>query len=254
MFLKEIESRPATGIAGIALRKMREEGRTIPDILHLFRFKTRTTDPLVRFTDEVMRGPSPLTPGLRELIGAYVSKKNEYSFCMLAHAAAAAQYMDRDLVDEVLRDPDGSRLDAAHKELFRFVGKVVEDRAGIAASDVERVKAAGFSEEAIYDALTVASLFCFYNTWNAGAGVRDMSPAGYAYSGEVLKKRGYRMDFTFRSLVKVVASYRTDFDLRHFLKVTATTLRIMFSRSDRARDRGASQLESRVLPETLSHT
>src|SRR5687767_11258153 len=128
MFLKEIESRPATGIAGVALRKMQDEGRTIPDILHLFRFKTRTTDPLVRLTDEVVRGPSPLSPGLRELIGAYVSRKNQYSFCTLAHAAAAGEYMERDLVDEVLCDLDGSRLDAAHKELLRFLGKVVDNR------------------------------------------------------------------------------------------------------------------------------
>jgi uncharacterized peroxidase-related enzyme len=247
MFLKEIESRPATGIAGIALRKMSDEGRTIPDILHLFRFKTRTTNHLVRLTDEVMRGPSPLSPGLRELIGAYVSKKNQYSFCSLAHAAAAGEYMERDLVDEVLCDLDSSRLDPAHKELLRFLGKVVENRSGVAAADVDRVKAAGFSEEAIYDALTVASLFCFYNTWNAGAGVRAMNPAGYAYSGEVLKKRGYLMDFSFRSLLKVVASYRTDFDLRHFVKVTATTLRIILGGSRRAPGRCRPS-------EELSHT
>jgi uncharacterized peroxidase-related enzyme len=227
MFLKDIESRPATGIAGIALQKMREEGRPIPEILHLFRFKTRTTDPLVRLTDEVMRGPSPLSPGTRELIGAYVSKKNRYSFCTLAHAAAAGEYMERELVEEVLCDLDGSRLDPAHKALLRFVGKVVEDRSSVTASDVEPVKAAGFSDEGIYDAITVASLFCFYNTWNAGAGVRDMNPAGYAYSGEVLKKRGYLMDFSFRSLLRVLASYRIGFDLRHFAKVTATTLRLM---------------------------
>ena len=227
MFLKEVESRPARGIAGIALQKMREEGRTIPDILHLFRFKTRTTDHLVRLTDEVMRGPSPLPPGLRELIGAYVSQKNHYPFCMRAHTAAAGEFLERGLVDEVLCDLDGSRLDGAHKELLRYVGKVVEDRAGITAADFARVKAAGFSEEAIYDAVTVASLFCFYNTWNAGAGVREMNAAGYAYSGEVLKKRGYRMDFSFGSLLKVIVSYRIEFDLRHFLKVTASTLRVM---------------------------
>jgi len=28
-----------------------------------------------------MRSPSPLTPGIRELIGAYVSNTNQYSFC-----------------------------------------------------------------------------------------------------------------------------------------------------------------------------
>ena len=90
MYLKEIESRPARGMTGIAFKRLRDAGETIPDILHLFRFKRRTTDHLVRFTEEVMRGPSPLSPGLRELIGAYFSKKNQYAFCSHAHAAAAA--------------------------------------------------------------------------------------------------------------------------------------------------------------------
>jgi hypothetical protein len=43
--------------------------------MHLFRFKKRTTDPLVRFTEEVMRGPSPLSHGMRELIGAFISRR-----------------------------------------------------------------------------------------------------------------------------------------------------------------------------------
>src|SRR5262245_24957688 len=175
MYLKEIENQPAEGMTKVALKTLRDSGEAIPDILHLFRFKRRSTDHLVRFTEEVMRGPSPLSPGIRELIGAYVSKKNQYCFCSNAHAAAAAQYLDAGLVDEVLCDLESSRLDAAHKELFRYVGKLVENPAGIEAADIERLKGAGWSEEAIYDALTVASVFRFYNTWNAGAGVRKMS-------------------------------------------------------------------------------
>src|SRR6187455_1288285 len=140
MFLKEIETQPAEGMTKIAFRKLREDGEAIPEILHLFRFKRRSTDHLVRFTEEVMRGPSPLSPGLRELIGAYVSQKNRYSFCSLAHAAAAAQYMEQPLVDEVLCDLESSRLDEAHKELFRYVGKLAEDPGSITAADVDRLK------------------------------------------------------------------------------------------------------------------
>lgn len=206
MYLKEIESRPASGMTALAFRRLREAGETIPDILHLFRFKRRTTDHLVRFTEEVMRGPSPLSPGIRELIGAYVSKKNQYCFCSNAHAAAAAQFLEPELVDEVLCDLETSRLDAAHKELFRYVGKVVENPAGIAAADIERLKEAGWSEEAIYDALTVASVFRFYNTWNAGAGVRKMDPADYVHSGKVLKRLGYCMDFKLSRLLKIAAN------------------------------------------------
>jgi uncharacterized peroxidase-related enzyme len=206
VYLKEIETRPARGLTAIAFKRLRNAGETIPDILHLFRFKRRTTDPLVRFTEEVMRGPSPLSPGLRELIGAYVSKKNQYCFCSNAHAAAAAQFMDADLVGEVLQDLESSRLDAAHKELFRYVGKLTENPAGITADDVGRLKELGWSEEAIYDALTVASVFRFYNTWNAGAGVRTMTSTDYVYSGKVLKRLGYCMDFKLTRLLKIAAS------------------------------------------------
>ena len=64
MFLKEIETRPAEGVTKIALDNLRGDGGAIPEILHLFRFKTRSTNHLVRFTEEVMRGPSPLSPGV----------------------------------------------------------------------------------------------------------------------------------------------------------------------------------------------
>jgi uncharacterized peroxidase-related enzyme len=206
MYLKEIESRPARGMTAIAFKRLRDRGETIPDILHLFRFKRRATDHLVRFTEEVMRGPSPLSPGLRELIGAYFSKKNQYAFCSHAHAAAAAQFLEQDLVDEVLHDLESSRLDSAHKELFRYIGKLAENPAGVTAADIDRLKDAGWSEEAIYDALTVASVFRFYNTWNAGAGVRDMTSADYLHSGKVLKGLGYCMDFNLRRLVEIAAS------------------------------------------------
>ena len=97
MFLKEIETRPAEGMTKIAFKKLRDAGEAIPEILHLFRFKRRSTDHLVRFTEEVMRGPSPLSPGMRELIGAYFSRKNQCSFCSDAHAAAAAEFLGRSL-------------------------------------------------------------------------------------------------------------------------------------------------------------
>src|SRR6185436_19193659 len=146
VFLKEIETRPAEGMTKIAFRKLRDDGEAIPEILHLFRFKTRSTDHLVPFTEEVMRGPSPLSPGLRELIGAYISRKHQCSFCSDAHAAAAYEFLERELVDEVLMDLENSRLDAAHKELFRYIGKLAENPAAVTGEDIGRLKEAGWSE------------------------------------------------------------------------------------------------------------
>src|SRR5437868_6529150 len=139
MFLKEIETRPTEGMTTIAFEKLRADGGPIPDILHLFRFKRNATYHLVRFTEEVMRGPSPLSPGLRELIGAYFSKKNQCPFCSDAHAASAAGYLEEGLVDEVLRDLETSRLDAAHKALFRYVAKLAEHPYKVTDSDITRL-------------------------------------------------------------------------------------------------------------------
>jgi uncharacterized peroxidase-related enzyme len=206
MFLKEIETRPAEGMTKIAFKKLRNDGEAIPEILHLFRFKTRSTDHLVRFTEEVMRGPSPLSPGMRELIGAYFSRKNQCSFCCDAHTEAAAQLLERELVDEVLHDLDNSRLDLAHKELFRYIGKLAENAGRVTASDINKLKKVGWSEEAIYDALTVASMFKFYNTWNSGSGVQNMNSEDYVHSGKVLNDLGYCMDFKLTRLVKITAN------------------------------------------------
>ena len=203
MFLKEIESHPAEGMTKIALAKLRGDGEAVPEILHLFRFKSRATDHLVRFTEEVMHGPSPLSPGLRELLGAYFSRKNQCSFCCDAHAAAAAEFLEDGLVEEVLRDLETSRLDAAHKALFRYVAKLAEHPERVVASDIETLKDAGWSEEAIYDALTVASVFKFYNTWNNGSGVQNMKSSDYLYSGKVLTTLGYCMDFKLTRLMRL---------------------------------------------------
>jgi uncharacterized peroxidase-related enzyme len=205
MFLKEIEARPTEGMTTVAFEKLRAQGEAIPEILHLFRFKRRATDHLVRFTEEVMRGPSPLSPGLRELIGAYFSKKNNCPFCSDAHAASAAGYLEEGLVDEVLRDVETSRLDEGHKVLFRYVAKLAEGAFKVTETDIAKLKAAGWTEEAIYDTLTVAAVFKFYNTWNNGSGVQTMKSSDYLYSGKVLNTLGYCMDFKVSRLVKLTA-------------------------------------------------
>ena len=204
MFLKEVQSQPVEGMMSVAFKKLRDAGRAIPEIMHLFRFKKRNTDHLVRFTDAVMRGPSPLSRGLRELIGAFLSSRNQCGFCQCAHAPVAARLLGQEVVDEVLADPETSRLDSAHKELFRYVAKLAENPALVNASDIQRLKEAGWSEEAIYDTLTVASLFKFYNTWNNGSGVRQMSTADYAHSGNRLITMGYCMDFSFFGILKLM--------------------------------------------------
>lgn len=80
MYLPEVEGHEDPGPRGDVIRKIREAGFPVPQIMHLFAFKPDRTDHLSRFTQGVMRGSSPLTPGQRELIAAFTSRRNECPF------------------------------------------------------------------------------------------------------------------------------------------------------------------------------
>jgi alkylhydroperoxidase family enzyme len=80
MFLPGVEKNPQPGPYTDAIAAMKTSGLEYPQIWHMFAFKPAATSHLARFTQEIMREPAPLSPGLRELIAAYVSARNECPF------------------------------------------------------------------------------------------------------------------------------------------------------------------------------
>jgi alkylhydroperoxidase family enzyme len=80
MYLHDVESHPPAGPMAERMAQMRAQGLPSPHIWHLFAFKPEATQHLAAFTQEVMRGPSPLPPGLRELIAAFTSSRNQCPF------------------------------------------------------------------------------------------------------------------------------------------------------------------------------
>jgi alkylhydroperoxidase family enzyme len=80
MFLKDVEQNRSEGRYAEMIEGMKSQGGTIPQIWHLFAFKPDRTDHLAKFTQGVMRGPSPLSPGVRELIAAFTSRRNDCPF------------------------------------------------------------------------------------------------------------------------------------------------------------------------------
>ena len=97
----------------------------------------------------------------------------------------------RPLVDAVLHDYRTAPIDAREKALFAFIDKVNGHSAQLRKEDVDEAKAAGWSDEALYDAITVCALFNFYNKWIDASGVSDMPAAAYAASGRRLATVGY---------------------------------------------------------------
>jgi alkylhydroperoxidase family enzyme len=95
------------------------------------------------------------------------------------------------MVDAVLDDYRTAPIGDAEKALFAFIDKMNRESTAIDAADVDAVKAAGWTDEALYDAITVCALFNFYNKWIDATGVGDMPAAAYDASGQRLATAGY---------------------------------------------------------------
>ena len=80
MFLPEVEENPQPGPFRDVLSAAQAAGTEYPQIWHLFAYRPKATEHLARFTQEIMRGEAPLSPGIRELIAAFTSYRNDCPF------------------------------------------------------------------------------------------------------------------------------------------------------------------------------
>lgn len=80
MFLQYVESNLQPSPHTDLIRMMQASRAEYPKIWHLFAFRPQATEHLGKFTQEIMRGDAPLSPGLRELIAAFTSSGNHCPF------------------------------------------------------------------------------------------------------------------------------------------------------------------------------
>ena len=80
MFLPDVEAaaKPSPYLA--LIRGMQESGSEYPQIWHMLGYLPKASEHLSRFTQEILRGPGPFSPGIRELIAAYTSRRNDCPF------------------------------------------------------------------------------------------------------------------------------------------------------------------------------
>ena len=148
---------------------------SLPDQPHLsdvFQRFSKGAGPLMAFHDAILRGESALTVGEREMIAAYTSGLNACDFCHGSHRMIAEIHGNDPAVFEQLFDNQpAAGLDDRWGPLLAYVRKLTEAPARLTDADAEAVLAAGWSEEALYDAVVVCATFNMMNRIVEGCGV-----------------------------------------------------------------------------------
>ena len=89
-----------------------------------------------------------------------------------------------------MADLESSALDDQHKALFRFVDKVNHASPTLAGRS-RAARAVGWTDEALYFAITVCALFNFYNRWIDASGVHALSDEAHRQGGKRSAVHGY---------------------------------------------------------------
>ena len=165
-----------------------------PGIRGLLRYRPETGRPLSELAEVLLRGPSTLTRGERELIAAYVSALNDCQYCAASHSATAAAQLPEGmaLVGQVRADASSAPVPEKLKALLAIAAAVQRGGLQVTGEHIERARAAGATDLEIHDTVLIAAAFCMMNRYVDGlATIAPEDPALYAAGAQHLIKQGY---------------------------------------------------------------
>jgi uncharacterized peroxidase-related enzyme len=172
----------------MALLRSLPENATLTDLRRTY---ADLLEKLRPYGHRLMRGPSPLTPGQRELIAAFVSGVNSCRYCHGSHSLVARAFgVGEDVLAASLADIDAAPVDARLKPILRYVRKLTETPSRMTAADAAAVYDAGWSDEALLHAIAVCAYFNNMNRLVAGAGIVGTAEE-YAVAAQRLVEHGY---------------------------------------------------------------
>ena len=144
------------------------------DLHALFRrFHQRGILPLLEYHDAILREDSELTIAERELIAAYVSSINGCHYCFSAHRDHARAWgINEGVFGDVEVDLAHPGIPERMQPVLAFARKLTLQPSSVAMADAQAVYDAGFSEEGLFDILSVTALYNFMNRILEGAGIK----------------------------------------------------------------------------------
>jgi uncharacterized peroxidase-related enzyme len=165
----------------------------LPGITGLLEYRKDTAAPIRELTQLLLRGPSTLSEGERELIATVVSHGNECRFCTNAHTAIAGVLLDDPgIAEKVKGDPDSAPVSEKMKGLLTIARQVQQSGRNVTPQSIETARQAGASDLEIHDTVLIAALFSLYNRYVDGlATVTPSQPAFYEGLAMRLKEHGY---------------------------------------------------------------
>jgi uncharacterized peroxidase-related enzyme len=128
----------------------------------------------MQYHDLLMKGPSGLSRAEREAIVVVVSSENRCQYCMAAHGAALRILgKDAAVAEQIAANWRTADLAPRMRTILAFASRVNEPAFAATDAEIDALRAAGLSDDDIWDIGAIAAFFGFSNRM---AGLMDMRP------------------------------------------------------------------------------
>jgi uncharacterized peroxidase-related enzyme len=166
----------------------------LPGITGLLEYRRDSAQPIRELTQFLLRGPSTLTEGERELIATIVSHGNECRFCTTAHTAAADKLLGECNTTQAIKvDIESAPVSDKMKALLLIASQVQKSGKAVTPESIQRAKTAGATDLEIHDTVLIAALFSLYNRYVDGLATRLPETNEYYQTlAERLVTNGYK--------------------------------------------------------------
>lgn len=152
--------------------KARENIGFLPNVLKAFTIRPERLKRWIRHFNSVMYSESELSVAEREMIAVAVSAQNHCLYCLVSHGGELRKHLGNEVLgDRIIFDYKKAGLDERMKTVLDFAVKLTNDPFGMDESDLEPLRAVGFSDEGIFDIAETTSMYNFTNRMASATGM-----------------------------------------------------------------------------------
>jgi uncharacterized peroxidase-related enzyme len=152
----------------------------VPNVMRVLARRPAEFRAFMAYHDALMDGQSGLTKAEREMIVVATSGANHCQYCVVAHGAILRiRAKDPLIADQLSTNYRQANISSRQKAMLDYAMKVSRQSAELDQTDREIAKAAGLSDEDLWD---IASIAAFFAMSNRLASASQMKPNVEFYS------------------------------------------------------------------------
>ena len=153
--------------------RCREKLGFVPNVLRSYTLRPGKFEHFRGYNNELMLGESGLSTLEREIIAVVVSSANRCHYCIVAHGAAVRHLSgDAKFGDTLAINYREAGLNRRQRAMCDFAWKLTTTPDAMDDSDRDALRAAGFSDEDIFDITEVAGFYNMSNRLASGVGMK----------------------------------------------------------------------------------